>query len=137
MELIQIKVIGPQTFQGAAQLGLGAGPVALLRLAGQEVLISIRLERGAETYLCVAIGRRDVKVIDAPLDGLGDRFGQAVVNGNAILDDLNPRMPQLRRDTQLIADLGDTYSTQASSRSATKLPMTMARQIMVKKVTAR
>lgn len=44
------------------------------------------------------------------LDGLGDRFGQSITNGNAILDDINPQMPQLRRDNQLLADLGDVYA---------------------------
>ncbi|MFI5506437.1 MCE family protein [Mycobacterium sp. NPDC051804] len=44
------------------------------------------------------------------LDGLGDRFGQSINNGNAILDDINPQMPQIRRDNQLLADLGEVYS---------------------------
>jgi phospholipid/cholesterol/gamma-HCH transport system substrate-binding protein len=44
------------------------------------------------------------------LQGLGDRFGQSIVNGNDILADLNPQMPQLRYDTQRLADLTDTYS---------------------------
>ena len=30
------------------------------------------------------------------LTGLGDKFGASFVNGNAILDDVNSRMPQLR-----------------------------------------
>jgi phospholipid/cholesterol/gamma-HCH transport system substrate-binding protein len=44
------------------------------------------------------------------LDGLGDRFGQSINNGNEILADLNPQMPQIRRDNQLLADLGDVYA---------------------------
>jgi phospholipid/cholesterol/gamma-HCH transport system substrate-binding protein len=47
------------------------------------------------------------------LDGLGDRFGQSIINGNEILGDLNPQMPQLRRDNQLLADLGDVYADAA------------------------
>jgi phospholipid/cholesterol/gamma-HCH transport system substrate-binding protein len=47
------------------------------------------------------------------LDGLGDRFGQAIVQGNHILGDLNPQMPQIRRDNQLLADLGETYANAA------------------------
>ena len=43
------------------------------------------------------------------LTGLGDKFGQAIVNGNAILDNINPRMPQIRHDIQGLAALGDTY----------------------------
>lgn len=44
------------------------------------------------------------------LDGLGDRFGKSIENGNAILSDINPQMPQIRRDNQLLADLGDVYA---------------------------
>jgi phospholipid/cholesterol/gamma-HCH transport system substrate-binding protein len=44
------------------------------------------------------------------LDGLGDRFGESIVNGNQILSDLNPQMPQIRRDNQLLADLADVYA---------------------------
>lgn len=47
------------------------------------------------------------------LDGLGDRFGQSIINGNAILDDINPQMPQIRRDNQLLADLGEVYADAA------------------------
>ena len=47
------------------------------------------------------------------LDGLGDRFGQSIINGNEILADLNPQMPQIRRDNQLLADLGDVYANAA------------------------
>ena len=44
------------------------------------------------------------------LDGLGDKFGQSIVNGNDILADLNPRMPQIRRDIAGLADLGEVYA---------------------------
>ena len=44
------------------------------------------------------------------LAGLGDKFGQSIVNGNAILDDVNPQMPQIRHDIQQLAGLGDTYA---------------------------
>jgi phospholipid/cholesterol/gamma-HCH transport system substrate-binding protein len=47
------------------------------------------------------------------LAGLGDRFGQSIVNGNAILDDVNPQMPQARHDIQQLAALGDTYANAA------------------------
>jgi phospholipid/cholesterol/gamma-HCH transport system substrate-binding protein len=47
------------------------------------------------------------------LAGLGDKFGQSVVNANAILDDVNPQMPQARRDIQQLAALGDTYANAA------------------------
>lgn len=44
------------------------------------------------------------------LSGLGDRFGGSLVDGNAILDDINPQMGQIRHDIQRLADLGDTYA---------------------------
>ncbi|MDV3123709.1 MCE family protein [Mycobacterium sp. 21AC1] len=44
------------------------------------------------------------------LDGLGDKFGQSLVNGNDILADLNPRMPQIRRDITGLADLSEIYA---------------------------
>jgi phospholipid/cholesterol/gamma-HCH transport system substrate-binding protein len=44
------------------------------------------------------------------LDGLGDRFGQSIVNGNAILADLNPQMPQIRKLNKGLADLADVYA---------------------------
>jgi phospholipid/cholesterol/gamma-HCH transport system substrate-binding protein len=44
------------------------------------------------------------------LDGLGDRFGASVVNGNAILADLNPQMPEIRRLNKGLADLADVYA---------------------------
>jgi phospholipid/cholesterol/gamma-HCH transport system substrate-binding protein len=47
------------------------------------------------------------------LDGLGDRFGQSIIHGNEILADINPQMPQIRRDNQLLADLGDVYANAA------------------------
>jgi phospholipid/cholesterol/gamma-HCH transport system substrate-binding protein len=47
------------------------------------------------------------------LAGLGDRFGQSIVNANAILDDVNPQLPQARRDIQQLAGLGDTYANAA------------------------
>ncbi|MGB3353665.1 MAG: MCE family protein [Mycobacterium sp.] len=47
------------------------------------------------------------------LDGLGDRFGESIIDGNAILADINPRMPQIRRDTEAVADLGDVYAAAA------------------------
>ena len=44
------------------------------------------------------------------LAGLGDRFGASIVNGNAILDDLNPQLPRVRYDLQQLAALGDVYA---------------------------
>ncbi|MCV6973875.1 MCE family protein [Mycobacterium bourgelatii] len=47
------------------------------------------------------------------LAGLGDKFGESIVNGNAILDDINPQMPQIRYDIQRLAALGDIYGDAA------------------------
>lgn len=47
------------------------------------------------------------------LTGLGERFGASLVNGGAILDDVNQRMPAVRADLARWAALGDTYSRAA------------------------
>jgi phospholipid/cholesterol/gamma-HCH transport system substrate-binding protein len=44
------------------------------------------------------------------LSGLGDKFGQSIINGSAALDEINPRMPTIRHDIQQLAVLGDTYA---------------------------
>ena len=44
------------------------------------------------------------------LTGLGDRFGESLADANRIMDDLNPRMPQIRAATRAVADLGDVYA---------------------------
>jgi len=44
------------------------------------------------------------------LTGLGDRFGESLENGNQILGDLNPRMPQIADDNRTVADLADVYA---------------------------
>jgi phospholipid/cholesterol/gamma-HCH transport system substrate-binding protein len=44
------------------------------------------------------------------LSGLGDKFGQSIINASASLDEVNPRMPLIRHDTQQLATLGDTYA---------------------------
>jgi phospholipid/cholesterol/gamma-HCH transport system substrate-binding protein len=47
------------------------------------------------------------------LTGLGEKFGQSIVNGNKILDDVNPRMPTIRHDIQQLTALGDVYAKAA------------------------
>lgn len=47
------------------------------------------------------------------LSGLGNKFGQSIVNANAILDQINPQMPTIRHDIQQLAALGDTYGNAA------------------------
>jgi phospholipid/cholesterol/gamma-HCH transport system substrate-binding protein len=44
------------------------------------------------------------------LDGLGERFGQSIVHGNEILNDINPKMGQIREDVQKLAQLADVYA---------------------------
>ncbi|CAM4200133.1 virulence factor Mce family protein [Mycobacterium basiliense] len=44
------------------------------------------------------------------LSGLGDKLGTALINGNAILDEVNPTMPQVRDDLRKLATLGDIYA---------------------------
>jgi len=47
------------------------------------------------------------------LTGLGNKFGRSLVDGNAVLDQVNPRMPLVRYDIQRLADLADTYTDAA------------------------
>lgn len=47
------------------------------------------------------------------LSGLGEKVGQSIANGNAVLDDLNRQMPQIRYDVRQAAKLGDTYADAA------------------------
>jgi phospholipid/cholesterol/gamma-HCH transport system substrate-binding protein len=47
------------------------------------------------------------------LSGLGEKFGQSIINGSAALDEVNPRMPIIRHDIQALAKLGDTYADAA------------------------
>ncbi|HTY35098.1 MCE family protein [Mycobacterium sp.] len=67
------------------------------------------------------------------LNGLGGKFGESLVNGNEILAQLNPRMPQIRYDVRRLADLADVY-TKASPdlwdflRNALTLARTLTRQ---------
>ncbi|WP_431234589.1 MCE family protein [Mycolicibacterium psychrotolerans] len=43
------------------------------------------------------------------LNGLGTKFGQSIVNGNAVLDDVNPQMPQIRSNIRQLSNLADVY----------------------------
>ncbi|MGY4709239.1 MCE family protein [Mycolicibacterium sp. CBM1] len=43
------------------------------------------------------------------LSGLGTKFGRSIVNGNSVLDDVNPQMPQIRADVSRFSDLADVY----------------------------
>ena len=44
------------------------------------------------------------------LDGLGDRFGQSLVDGNEVLAEANVRFPEFRRDVQGLADTADVFA---------------------------
>lgn len=44
------------------------------------------------------------------LSGQGTKVGQALLNANVVLDDLNPLMPQLRYDVRRLTDLADLYT---------------------------
>jgi len=44
------------------------------------------------------------------LNGVGGKFGESIVDGNHILAQLNPRMPQLRYDVRRLADLAEIYT---------------------------
>jgi phospholipid/cholesterol/gamma-HCH transport system substrate-binding protein len=67
------------------------------------------------------------------LDGLGGKFGESIVNGNEILAQLNPRMPQIRYDVRRLADLADVYTSASPDlwdflRNAVTIARTLTRQ---------
>lgn len=47
------------------------------------------------------------------LTGLGDRFGQSMIDANAILDEVIPLMPQAHHDIRQLGTLGDIYADAA------------------------
>lgn len=66
----------------------------------------------------------------AALNGLGDKFGAALINGNVILDDVNPQLPKARADIRGVAALGDTYADAAPDLwSAIDQAVTTARTV--------
>jgi phospholipid/cholesterol/gamma-HCH transport system substrate-binding protein len=67
------------------------------------------------------------------LDGLGAKFGRSIANGNEILAQLNPRMPQIRYDVRRLADLADVYTGASPDlwdflRNAVTIASTLTRQ---------
>ena len=95
----------------------------LQRITSQQVIdarsVTTEFNTLFETLYSIAEKVDPVKVnltlaaVAEALTGLGDKFGQSIVNGNTILDDINPRMPQIRHDIQGLAALGDTYANAA------------------------
>jgi phospholipid/cholesterol/gamma-HCH transport system substrate-binding protein len=47
------------------------------------------------------------------LSGLGNKLGKSLVDTNKVLAELNPRMPRIRHDTQLLANLSEVYANAA------------------------
>ena len=44
------------------------------------------------------------------LTGLGTKFGKSLVNANAALKEINPRLPRLQEDMRKLADVADIYT---------------------------
>jgi phospholipid/cholesterol/gamma-HCH transport system substrate-binding protein len=61
--------------------------------------------------------------------GLGERFGDSLINANRIMDDLNPRMPQIRADMQALADLADVYANASPTCDGLENAVTTARAL--------
>jgi phospholipid/cholesterol/gamma-HCH transport system substrate-binding protein len=91
------------------------------RITPQQVIdarsVTTEFNTVFETIISITEKLDPVKVnatlsaIAEALTGLGDKFGQSIVNGDAILDDVNPQMPRIRYDIERFADLGDVYAT--------------------------
>jgi phospholipid/cholesterol/gamma-HCH transport system substrate-binding protein len=97
--------------------------VSLQRITPQNLIdatsVTTEFNTVFETIIQIAQSVDPVKVnltlsaAAQALSGLGNKFGQSIVNGNKILDDVNSKMPTIRHDIQQIAALGDVYANAA------------------------
>jgi phospholipid/cholesterol/gamma-HCH transport system substrate-binding protein len=93
---------------------------SLQRISAQDVIggsaVTTEFNTLFETVTSIAQQVDPIKVNQTltaaaeALTGLGDRFGESLENGNRILDDLNPQMPQIAYDNRRLADLADVYA---------------------------
>ena len=90
------------------------------RVTSQDVIdassVTTELNTVFETVMSIAEQVDPIKLnttltaLTEATTGLGERFGDSLINANRILDDLNPRMPQIRADMAALADLADVYA---------------------------
>src|SRR3990172_5623684 len=82
VNLIQIEVVRLEPFKRALKLLAGAGLVADLCLAGEEYLAAIDTLQ-ADAHLgfrvAVAVGRRHIKIVQAPLEGIVKPLGSLLL----------------------------------------------------------
>ena len=65
MELEEVEMVRAQALQRALEFRFRLRARVLAALAGEEGVLAVRLQRRAELHLRVAIGGRDVEVVDA------------------------------------------------------------------------
>ena len=75
MELIDVEVIGVKLCEGFLQFLLRAGAIPQHGLAGEVHLRAIGAQRIAQLQLSVSVTGRYIEVIDAALDGVGNKAG--------------------------------------------------------------
>jgi hypothetical protein len=82
VKLIQVEMICFQSLQRCLELRLDSGDVSSFRLASQKDIFPKRRKCYAQFFLRLAIlsiRGRDVEIVDAPFDGVGDNsIGRAL-----------------------------------------------------------
>lgn len=97
------------------------GNASAQRLTARDVIdvsaVTTEFNTVFETVIALAEQVDPIKLnqtLAATADALagvgGDRFGESLLNGNRILDDLNARMPAIRADTSALGDLTEVYA---------------------------
>lgn len=123
LPLIPVNVIGAikaTTVFGGKYVALSSPKHPGAPITGADVIdvssVSTEINTVFETLTSIAQSVDPVKlnltltgVADA-LSGLGDKFGTSLVNGNKVLDNLNPRMDQLHHDVAQLARVADVVA---------------------------
>ena len=72
VELIKVKPVGLHFSERAFQLAARLCGGALAGFTGEKNPVAVRLERRPQPVFGVAVGRRNVKVVDAAINGFAD-----------------------------------------------------------------
>lgn len=112
-----ISAIKSTTVFGGKYVALSSPKDPGVPIASTDVIdatsVSPEIDTVFETLTSIARSVDPVKLnltlsgVAEALSGLGDKFGASLVNGNKVLDNLNPRMDQLHRDVRALAQAAD------------------------------
>ena len=79
VDLVEVDGVDPQAVQGPLQFVAGAVVLALAGLAAEEYPLAVLAELRAEFEFRVAVGRRDVEVVDAGVEDVLDHLVGALL----------------------------------------------------------